>query len=306
MFPSLECREVSRLLWDYVAGPLAESEKSRVERHLCECRPCREQVHEYRQVASLLRAYRSEPAPVGGDDWEPLRAALEAEREAAAAPLRFPRRGDPSLPAAFAWGMATVLLLALLVLETRWHRPQPGPIAPGPDATQNIVQRGPTQRDSPLPKREAPQRRPKKSPLLVNNPRKKTDPRIAKASIGPRMAPYPRLQPTHPHRRHAHERALALREKAQPPSLHTQRTVAAGWAPTPPSQASQSEIGNRKSEIVAGTTVQVGVLVLQQERGSGGSIQGRRYVMGSIASDSQQTRSLVRQHQKEIVACQGL
>lgn len=123
MFGKRECRRVSRLIWDYAAGRLPETDGRRVERHLLRCPACRVEAESCRKAVGLLAAYREQVVPGSEGTWHALRSRLESpERPAATAPSlrRAPYR---------AWSGALVAVLLLCWIGVgRWRSPGDDPL----------------------------------------------------------------------------------------------------------------------------------------------------------------------------------
>src|SRR5205085_1075008 len=88
MIKRLECRAVSRMLWDYASQRLGGPDIECVERHLEKCNKCQDELEEYLAAISVVRSCRSLEPPESRATWSSLRMALEVERDIAARPAR--------------------------------------------------------------------------------------------------------------------------------------------------------------------------------------------------------------------------
>lgn len=73
----MECRDLLRLLSDYVDGELEESLCAAIEQHMAECGHCRIVVDTLRKTVKLYHALSQEPTPLPQNVQERLLRALE-------------------------------------------------------------------------------------------------------------------------------------------------------------------------------------------------------------------------------------
>ena len=76
---AVTCRDVERLLCDYVDDELPEGLKLRVDEHICGCEKCQYSLDTYKQVVLVAREIRDEAPPVPQDVSARLRARLNQE-----------------------------------------------------------------------------------------------------------------------------------------------------------------------------------------------------------------------------------
>ena len=121
MSPELSHAELRELLGAFALDAVDEDERQAVERHLVECRPCRTEVAEHREVAALMAAGWA-PAPEGV--WDRIAGALEESPPAMRVPpvvsldeereRRRPKAGGPFRVAVAIGAAAAVAVVALL------------------------------------------------------------------------------------------------------------------------------------------------------------------------------------------------
>ncbi len=119
MWMRSECSRLSVQLWDYAALRLSADDTALVERHLLQCRRCREEAESYRQTVGMLTAVRRQPVPASQSTWRGLQARLETPRHHPAS------RSADWLPRLTLAGAGTVLAAMLLFVVTGsgLHRP---------------------------------------------------------------------------------------------------------------------------------------------------------------------------------------
>lgn len=94
----MACKRWEPLLSRVVDGELAESEKAGLERHLEECRECREELASFREISSVLAAH-TEPDPFF---LTRFRARRDEEHGTSATPIIWKRLAVRLLPLAVA------------------------------------------------------------------------------------------------------------------------------------------------------------------------------------------------------------
>jgi hypothetical protein len=120
--------ELRDLLGAFALDAVDDDERQAVERHLVECRPCRVEVSEHREVAGLMASGWA-PAPEGV--WQRIASALEEAPPAMRLPQvvsldaergrRRPSRGGPfriAVAVGAAAAVAVVALLGVKIIDT--------------------------------------------------------------------------------------------------------------------------------------------------------------------------------------------
>lgn len=118
------CRKVSRLLWDYAAYRLPESDWESVEQHLRACARCRREMEQYRRAVHLVEAARSRPAPASETTWYALRAQLESAADLDPRIVVRQRQSLRNIGIAIAGGLLPVALAAAILLPGHKSRTQ--------------------------------------------------------------------------------------------------------------------------------------------------------------------------------------
>lgn len=128
------CAQYRERMWAYLAGELGSPEKTRLQRHLDCCVPCREHMENARQSIALLGHLRQAPLPVTQLGWDDLCRRMDAAKRPAAILNKGPRIG---FMAACAVGG---IIAACWISGGNWpssHRPsrQVAAIRPGQEPT---------------------------------------------------------------------------------------------------------------------------------------------------------------------------
>src|SRR5262252_3274314 len=113
MFRRNECDDIAQMLWDYADQTLDSLEYDRVAAHLTRCEPCRSEAESYRQVAAFVAVEHDRTVPDSDATWMELRATLEQQNRAMAAPRPAYRRIGPAWAVAFAGVLAGVVFIKL-------------------------------------------------------------------------------------------------------------------------------------------------------------------------------------------------
>jgi anti-sigma factor RsiW len=140
------CKQVSRILWDYAAYRLPESDWERVERHLQDCARCRREMEQYQRAVRLVEAARSHPAPASETTWYALRAQLESASNAASGHVVRRRRNRRYSGMAILGGLVTAgLAIAILLpahpprLSEKAGLPPSASLPPSQDPSRALV-----------------------------------------------------------------------------------------------------------------------------------------------------------------------
>ena len=116
---NLQCRKVSRLLWDFSACRLPEETMERIEKHLQRCSSCRKECEQYQSAVDLMQVTRRQPVPDSCVTWYSVRSILEAEAQSRPrATVRTKRTLVPAGAAALAL-IVPVLAIAFLLPALR-------------------------------------------------------------------------------------------------------------------------------------------------------------------------------------------
>src|ERR1041384_7190204 len=113
MFRRNECDEIAQMLWDYADLALDSLEYDRVAAHLAKCESCRCEAEAYRLTTAVVATERNKVIPESDATWMQLRATLELENRAIAAPKPLIRRIGPAWAVAFAGALAGVVFLKM-------------------------------------------------------------------------------------------------------------------------------------------------------------------------------------------------
>lgn len=79
----MKCDKFSELITLYVGGELTLQEVALVENHIYSCKPCAEEVEEYRAISNKLAMLKEEPRPDGfwEDMWFGIKEGIARERK---------------------------------------------------------------------------------------------------------------------------------------------------------------------------------------------------------------------------------
>lgn len=125
----MRCERARKWISDELDGALAPVRKSRLERHLAGCRPCRAYRDDLAVLAAGVKGLPSEGPPPGY--WPDFERRFEDRL----ASLGKPGERGPSpffRPWKWAWAGAAFLIMALAGIYFAFFRPAPGLVGPWP------------------------------------------------------------------------------------------------------------------------------------------------------------------------------
>ncbi|MBI4232012.1 zf-HC2 domain-containing protein [Candidatus Peregrinibacteria bacterium] len=80
---NMKCDEMKELVTLYAGGELMPEEVTLVDSHIASCKPCREEVEEYRVIAKKLSALKEEPVSddLWDDMWSGIKEGISREKK---------------------------------------------------------------------------------------------------------------------------------------------------------------------------------------------------------------------------------